>query len=285
MTEPIIEPHLREDGTLDPESLERMAPVALVNWMRGRLSGRDPWIPIDRRSDEDPEALIVATLKSLGSGHPVVPRLALAARQLLEEVRAASPDSVEYSRALLRLCQQTTLPATAPWFSAELARLAEYPDEFTAHWSEGLRDEFLFAALRQSPGWPGSPVRPAWEVLLTRPESTTQALSALGTSLEQQAMHLAVWWRACPRNDRDLELSQMIFEALATEGEEGVRLVLAQAPDLPADLRNAIDRELRANGARPLSAPTARRATRIPNSLKNAGFKREHLLNQQTEAA
>lgn len=33
MTEPSFEPRLREDGTLDPESLKRMGPVGLNDWL------------------------------------------------------------------------------------------------------------------------------------------------------------------------------------------------------------------------------------------------------------
>jgi hypothetical protein len=285
MTELTFEPRLRADGILDPESLERVGLVAVTDWMRERLSGRDPWVPIDRRSDEDPEALIVATLRGLGSGHPVSSLLARAARQLLEEASAASPVPPAYFRPLLRLCQQTALPATASWFVAEITSFAEQPEEFVARWPEDrFRNEILFAALRQSPGWPGSPSRSAWETLLSRPESATQALSTLGTSLEQQAAHLAVWWRACPPDDRDLELSQLIFEALTTEGEESVRIGLSRVNDLPPDLQSAINRELRANGARSLFASAERRASRIPNSLKNAGLKREYM-NLKSEAA
>lgn len=125
--------------------------------------------------------------------------------------------------------------------------------------------------------WPGNPARPAWEALLTRPESATHALSALGTSLEQQASHLTKWWRACPPEERELELRQLVFEALTTEGEPTARDILGRVSGLPADLRHAIDRELQTNGARPL-APRERRSSSGLNSLKEAGFRREHLL-------
>lgn len=275
MTEPNFQPRLRSDGTLDPEPLERMGLDWLTGWMRERLSGRDPWFPLDRRSDEDPEMLIVGLLRSLGSGHPLSALLGSAARRLLDEAGSETP----YLGPLLRLCQQAVLPATGPWFTSELERLARQPDDFAARWpGRDLTNEILLAALRQSPGWPGNPARPAWEALLARPESATHALSALGTSLEQQASHLAPWWEACPEEERELELSQLIFEALTTEGEATARDILKQAPSLPADLRQAIDQELRANGARPLFASQARRSASGLNSLKEAGFRREHLL-------
>jgi hypothetical protein len=286
MTEPVFQPRLRADGSLDPECLERMGPDWLTGWMRDRLGGRDPWFPLDRRSDEAPETLIVGLVRSLGSGHPLVPLLARAARNLLDEAGAVAPSPPLYLPSLLRLCQQVALPATASWFTAELAMLANRPDVFAVRWPDpDLIDEILFAALRQSPGWPGSPARPAWEVLLERPESATFALSALGSSLEQQVPHLAAWWKACPREERDLELSQLVFEALTTEGEDTLRSVLAQTPSLPRDLQRAIDRELRAHGAKPAFAGAKRRTKSVWDPLKDSGLRREILLERDQRAA
>jgi hypothetical protein len=281
MTEPVFQPRLLADGSLDPECLERMGLEWLTNWMRQRLSGHDPWFPIDRRFDEDPEALIVGLVRGLGSGHLLVPFLGRAACRLLDESSAAAPELPSYLHSLLRLCQQVALPATGAWFTAELEALAERPEDFATRWPEqGLTHEILFAALRQSPGWPGSPARPAWEVLLTRPEITTFALSALGTSLEQQLAHLAVWWQSCPLEERDRELSQLVFEALSTEGEDAIRSVLSQASPLPRDLQVAIDRELQANGARPFFTSTRQRSQNVLRALKDSALRREFLLDE-----
>lgn len=145
MTEPIFQPRLQEDGSLDPEPLERMGLDWLTGWMRERLSGRDPWFPIDRRSDEDPDLLIVGLLRRIGSGHPFAALLGSAARRLLEEASAESP----FLHSLLRLCQQVALPATSPWFTTELERLAQSPEDSAVRWPEStLTDEILFAALR-----------------------------------------------------------------------------------------------------------------------------------------
>jgi hypothetical protein len=279
MTELVFQPRLRADGSLDPECLERMGPDWLTDWMRERLSGNDPWFPIDRRSDEDPETLIVGLLRGIGSAHPLVPLWGRAARRLLEESEAAGPHPPVFFRSLLRLCQQVALPATGAWFTKELETLAERPDDFAVRWPDSdLTAEILFAALRQSPGWPGTPARSAWEALLSRPESTTFALSALGTSLQEQASHLAVWWQTCPEEERDLELSQVIVEALAAEGEDELRQVLSQAPSLPSDLQEAVDRELRSHGARPLFASVNRRSQSVLRSLEGSGLRREFLV-------
>lgn len=279
MTEPIFEPRRRADGTLDPECLEQMGPDWLTGWMRERLSGRDPWFPLDRRSDEDPESFIVGLLRGLGLGHPLVPLLGRAALRLLEEAAAAAPSPPSFLRSLLRLCQQTALPATAAWFAAELETLAARPEIFASRWPErALADEILFGALRQSPGWPGSPARPAWETLLAQPETTTFALSALGTSFQEQVSHLAVWWEACPQDEREIELSQLIFAAVNAEGPDEARDVLAQARSFPPELRHAIDRELQANGARPVFTVRARRSPRGSSLQANPGFDRPYLL-------
>jgi hypothetical protein len=255
-----------------------MGPDWLANWIRDRLSGRDPWFPIDRRSDEDPESLIVGLLRNLGLGHPLVPLVGQAVRHLLVQAGTAAPSVPGYLRPLLRLCQQVTLPPAGPWFLQELKSLAEQPEGFAARWpEEGLINEILFAALRQASGRPESPARAYWESLLNRPQSTTLALSALGSSLQEQVSHLAVWWSVCPREERELELSQFIFEAV-TEGEEEARAILGRVSSLPPDLRAAIDRELEVQGARSVfasSKPVARRSSEI---LKDAGLRREILL-------
>jgi hypothetical protein len=278
MTEPVFEPRLRPDGTLDPECLERMGPDWLANWIRDRLSGHDPWFPIGRRSDEDPESLIVGLLRNLGLGHPLVPLAGQAVLHLLSQAGTVAPSTPVYFRPLLRLCQQVALPPTAPWFLQELKSLTEQPEGFATRWpEEGLVNEILFAALRQAPGRPGSPARVYWESLLNRPESTTLALSALGTSLQEQVTHLATWWGVCPREERELELSQLVFEAL-TEGEEETRAILGEAPSLPPDLRVAIDRELHAQGIRPVFGTPRRAAKNSSKILKDAGLRREYLL-------
>ena len=269
MTEPLFQPRLREDGSLDPEPLERMGLDWLTGWMRERLSGLDPWFPIDRRSDEDPDLLIVGLLRRIGSGHPLAALLGSVARRLLEEASAES----SYFRSLLRLCQQVALPATSPWFTAQLERLSRSSEDFT-----DLTNEILFAALRQAPGWPGSLSRPYWEKLLLLPQSATLALASFGTSLEQQASHLAAWWRVCPREERDLELSQLIFGALTIEGEEVVRAVLGKTSSLPSDLRQAIDRELLANGKRPLFSQASRHSSLRREIWKNSGQRRDIVL-------
>jgi hypothetical protein len=250
MTEPVFQPRLLADGSLDPECLERMGPDWLTHWMRQRLSGQDPWFPIDRCLDEDPEALIVGLVRGLGSDHPLVPLLGRGTRRLLDETSAEPPQPHSYLRPLLRLCQQVALPETGAWFTAELETLAERPEVFAARWPEqGLTEEILFAALRQSPGWPGSSARRAWESLLTRPESTTFALSALGISFHQTVAHLGVWWRTCPLKERDLEFSQLISEALATEGSTGVKAAFGKnSSSFPPDLQDVIARELQAHG-------------------------------------
>ncbi|HEX4960691.1 MAG TPA: hypothetical protein VF173_07615 [Thermoanaerobaculia bacterium] len=279
MSEPLFEPRLRADGSLDPECLERMGPDWLAGWLRERLSGRDPWFPLDRRIDEDPEALLVGILRGVGSGHPLVPLVGHAIRRLLDDALAEAPSPSPWFRPLLRLCQQKALPLTASWFAAELDALARYPEAFAGRWPDReLADGILFAAIRQSPGWPGSPARPIWKVLLTRPETATFALSALGTSLHQQVSHLAAWWQACPEDERDLELGQLIFVALRTEGEDETRAVLSRTLSLPRDLQEAIDRRLRANGARPVFLARSHRKPLLSSFQANPGFDRRYHL-------
>jgi len=280
MKEIPFEPHLHADGTLDPTCLERMGPEWVASWMRERLSGRDRYFPLDRRTDEDPETLISGWVRSLGSGHPLSILLSRAARLLLEEARSAAPAVPDFLSPLLHLCQQVALPETTGWFLAELTVAAERPQELAARWPERRqRDEILFAALRQAPGWPGSPARPAWQGLLSQPESTTFALSALGSSLEQQLPYLAIWWRTCPPEEREIELEQFVFEAWSTGGQSGVRELLQKARNLPPDLQAAIDQKLQSLGANAFFASTGG-GPRITAAIQNACWEHKYLIRE-----
>lgn len=72
----------------------------------------------------------------------------------------------------------------------------------------------------------------------------------------------------------------MIFGALTIEGEEVVRSVLGQSFSLPPDLQQAIDRELMANGGRPLFSQASRRSSPNQSIWENSGLAREHVLKK-----
>ncbi len=276
--EPNFELLQREDGSLDPACLERMGERWIARWLRERLGGRDPYILIDRRTDEDPEALVVDLLRQEGPSRTCSLAVARAAIALLDEARRTAPEIPAYFPALLRLCEQVRMTPTSTWFLDELTALSQDPAAAESRWgSAEIIEEILFAARRQIPGFPESPAHEIWMVLLRQPRFSTLALLGLGTSFARLVAHLPVWWRACPPDERSRELGKIVFQALTTEGEDTVRSAIATAgPAWQPELKAAVDRELRANG---LTGSFGRaRLAAHASATRNAGWRREEHL-------
>jgi hypothetical protein len=277
MSGPAFEVALREDGSLDPACLERMGERWTAQWLRERLSGRDPYIPIDRRTDEDPEALVVDLLRQEGPSGTCSLAIARAALALLDDARRSAPQIPPYFPALLRLCEQVRMTPTSTWFLDELTALSRDPASVECRWgSAEIIEEILFAARRQTPGLPESPAHDLWLGLLRQPRFATMALLGLGTSFARLVAHLPVWWRTSPPGERSRELGEIVFQALSTEGEDAVRAALAAVgPGWQPELKAAVDREMRANG---LTSSLSRVKAAHASATLNAGWKREEHL-------
>jgi putative nucleotidyltransferase with HDIG domain len=232
---------LSQDGSLDPVSLAQMGERWVLTWLRERLSGNDPHLPLDRRSGEDPDALVVGLLRSAGPLDPASRLVGRAAARLLEAA-GAEATAPAFLGPLLRLCQQVRLPDTEPWFGTFVEQLAHDHNAVEVRWGGKWIDEILYGAIMQAPGVSSSAVRPAWLELLSSPRYTTQALMTLGSWFEAELEHLATWWQACPEAERGRELWQTISRAVKLEGGDRVReLLSAQWADLPQDLLDAIN--------------------------------------------
>jgi hypothetical protein len=235
---PVIGP----DGSLDPSSLADMGERWVLSWLRERLAGRDPHLPLDRRSGEDPDAKVVGLLRSAGPLHPASRLIGKAIARLLREAGEQSQNPPDYLASLLRVCQQARIPDTDSWFSVFVERLAEDPAAVEAQWSSASLGEIIYAAIQQVRGTPSSPIHAAWVRLLRQPRYTTQALIALSSSFEIELDYLALWWLACPAGERARELRRRMARALALEGDEKIREALsARWSDLPASLQHALD--------------------------------------------
>lgn len=279
MSSPVFRPAFRTDGTLDPECLERAGDRWLTGWLRDRLSGIDPWFPIDARYDEDPEALVIDVVRREGPDHPASVAISRTARTLLDEARAAAPELPRFFPSLLHLCRRVRLHVTASWFLEELAATARDPAAAERRWGSVDRvKEILFAGLEQAPGRLGPPAKESWERLLDVPSFATLGLLGLGSSLRQRMPYLARWWRACPEEDRRRELRYMVYQAVAKEGEAGVQDFLSESPFLPHDLKQALDQELAANGAKRFFEDLGKGKSRHNSHggiFASAGWKRE----------
>lgn len=235
-------PALREDGTFDPDSLERAGLRWVTAWVKGRLSGRDLYFPIDRRGGEDPEALVVAILRDAGTAHPATDLIARALLALLDEARACAPEIPPYLKPALRICQQVRLPQASSWFTEELKALANDPEAMESRWGEKVVREILYAASLQAPGLPQAASHASWLVLLRVPRYATLAWVGLGTSFSQRVIYLAEWWQACTPANRRAELDHFIFMGLKVEGEEGIRHILKSSlSHAPQALKTAIN--------------------------------------------
>jgi hypothetical protein len=269
-------PRLEEDGSLDPNSLADMGERWILAWLRDRLAGEDPYLPIDRRSGEDPDAKVVGLLRSAGPRHPASRLIGRASARLLREAEKHAPELPAYFASLLRLCQQVGIPDTEAWFANFVNSLAAGPGAVAARWRDGPVVELLYAAVKQARGEPGSALHASWRKLLLLPRYTTHALIALGPSFEAEMDYLPAWWQACPLKDRPRELRQRITRAAKLEGDQRLReVLLARWYMLPADMRGSIDVLLAKLGLAPIANSEP---AHIARAIRNAGQRREFVL-------
>src|SRR4051812_2423885 len=109
-------PTVRTDGTLDPYCFTRAGARFVRDWLRERLSNHDPYFPVDKKSGEDPDSLVVAVVREGGPQHPATRLIARAVKQLLTESRNLAPPVPQYFKSLVQLCQQVPLPEASTWF-------------------------------------------------------------------------------------------------------------------------------------------------------------------------
>ena len=117
------------DGNLDADALADLGESWILSWLRERLAGKDPYSPLDRRYDEDPDAKVVDLLRSAGPLHPASRSIGRASLRLLMEAAKRPAEPPAFLASLLRVCQQVRLPDTEPWFFAFVDKLAEDPRE------------------------------------------------------------------------------------------------------------------------------------------------------------
>ena len=265
-----------QDGSLDPRSLADMGERWVSDWLRDRLAGKDHYLPVDRRSGEDPEALVVGLVRLSGPIHPASRLIGSVAARLLEEGASQSVAPPAFFGALLRLCQQVRLPDTQSWFSSFVQSLAKDSAAVEASWNADTISEILFAAVTQVPGNTNSAARAAWLDLLRAPRYTTLALTALGPSFQGEVEHLADWWQACPAAERSRELRWIISRAVKLEGEDRIRRILSsRISSFTASLRMAINTafvKLR------LGSFCDHKGAHSASPIRNAAWKRELLL-------
>ena len=268
---------LREDGSLDPACLERMGERWIAQWLRDRLGGRDPYIPIDQRTDEDPEALVVDLLRAgralrhLFSGNRPCRSCPLGRRS---PGRSRGPPVFSSPAPTLRAGAHDS---DLYLVSGRLTALSRNPAPAECRWgSAAIIEEILFAARRQTPGLPESPAHDLWLGLLRQPRFATMALLGLGLSFARLVAHLPVWWRTSPSEEKSRALGEIVFQALSAEGETPCGRPLQQlAPAGSLKVEGAVDRELQANGL--TSSLSRARAAHVSATL-NAGWKREEHL-------
>jgi hypothetical protein len=273
-------PRIAADGRLDADALADMGERWILSWLRERLAGNDPYCPLDRRIDEDPDAKVVALVRSAGPLHRASRSIGLASLRLLDEAAKQPAEPPTYFVSLLRVCQRVMLSGVEPWFSAFVSELAGHPQETEAKWGRGPTHEILYAAIQQLRGMRGSQVHASWQQLLTYPEYTTHALIALSPSFKEEMEHLAAWWEACPPGDRRQELRQGITRAWKLEGTERLREILTgKWSALPANLRGTINQILVELKLAPIGLHPARSVCR---AIGKAAQRPEVVLSRET---
>lgn len=239
-----FEPRLKEDGSLDPNSLIESGAPAVGEWLRLRLSGTDAFFPIDARTDEDPASGLAQFIAHWGLGHPAAEMLAKAVATLLNDASKALPTVATFAAQLLYLLQLVAIPRTQRWFLNVLHAAVDHnPDRFGGWEHTGLGSQLLFAAVRQVPVVTYPRAKPAWEKLLVRADAAPIALSALSRNIEDRLHYLPRWFATVPQEDRDRDLSSLVFQGLTERGTSGlVEVLRARESNFSPDLRDAIDR-------------------------------------------
>ncbi|HEX3553979.1 MAG TPA: hypothetical protein VIA62_12205 [Thermoanaerobaculia bacterium] len=249
MSEGTFRPSLREDGTFDPDCLEQAGQRWVTTWLKNRLSGHDPYFPIDKRGDEAPSGLIVSILRDAGSTHPSTALIGRGILNLLDEARKLAPEIPPYLKPALEISQRVRLPSTSIWFTEELRGLAADPKAVDERWGTRLVKEILHGAIRQSPGLKQAASHASWQAVLNIPRYATLAWMGLAQSFIASLDYMEAWWKACPVDRRQAEIDQFIFTGLKTEGSEKVHEFLGDPFDSwAADLQAAVDSALEKNG-------------------------------------
>lgn len=262
------------EGGLNAAFFEQVGTDWISQWLRTRLSGADAFAPLDKRTDEDPEAIIVSFIRQVGSRSPGAVSIGQAVVRLLDD--CSPPDAFPpYFKSLLRLCQRVVIPITNSWFSEQLIVAAENLDNYRERWLIST-NEILYAAAQQAPGYVGSATRDSWLTLLRHPDATTVAWYALARTVADRIQHLASWWSTAPDEEIQHELRYLLFTGLRdNEPDEFLNLIEHTGSAWPQSLREAIDRELKQLGTVPIFETTSRS---LHCAIDGAGRRRAFVL-------
>ena len=245
----IFRPSLREDGTFDPDCLEQAGQRWVTAWLKERLGGHDPYFPIDKRGDEDPESLIIAILEDAGTDHSAARLIGGGILDLLDEARRLAPQTPPYLESTLQICERVRLPRTSIWFTEELRRLATDPKAVEESWRVDLTEEILYGAILQSPGLPRTASYASWRAILRMPRYATMAWMGLATSFEASLEYIQEWWEVCPKPERKAEIDQFILGGLKTERRtQALELLIRHSRSWDPALKAAVDLALKNNG-------------------------------------
>jgi hypothetical protein len=285
-------PSLREDGTFNPDCLKEAGQRWVTTWLKSRLSGHDPYYPIDKRGDEAPSSLIVSILRDAGTTHPSTALIGRGILDLLDEARKLAPEIPPYLKPALEISQRVWLPSTSIWFTEELRGLAADPEAAEERWGTRLVKEILHGAIRQSPGLKQAASHASWQAILKVPPYATLAWMGLAQSFDASLDYIEDWWKACPVDRRQAEIDQFVFTGLKTEGSGQVREFLrCRSESWSADIQAAVDSALEKNGIKrvaalafqssPVSSPPYRSSNHRRTAMEEAARRRESVLRKQ----
>lgn len=244
---------------LNATFLEQIGIDWISAWLRTRLSGSDAFAPLDGRTDEDPEAIIVSFIRQVGSRSPSAVSIGQAVVRLLDD--CSPPNLLQpYLKSLLRLCQRVVLPATNSWFTEQLLAAANDRASFRERWLTNT-NEVLYSCAQQAPGYVGSATRDSWLALLRQPDTTTVAWYALARTNADRIRHLSSWWATAPDEETQRELRYLLFTGLKdNEPDEFLSLIESAGSAWSQSLRDAIDSELKHLGTSPIFVTASSRS-------------------------
>jgi hypothetical protein len=242
-------PTVAADGSLDPGPIADASVNEVAQWLRGRLSGNDPWVPISVQLGEDPAALVAALVSQRSVQDEAVQKLGLAANQLLADL--PGEEIPRWTDGLLSLCARERLPHIAEQMDRLLDGIVASPEGATACWGTAARAAaVLRAARKQHVPLPDAEVYAHWLSLLESPDFGTLALASLAVPPHAKIRHLPVWWRYCPESARSREIEAFAASIARQQAPDTEIQTALAASGLPLDLRRALTDALARCGVR-----------------------------------
>lgn len=199
---------LDENGELDLERLERSATLAsMQEWIRNRLQGKDPYVPINRQDGEPPAELFIRLALGMEPNRRLFMLLHFAVAMLLAEAWIQHPP---WTSGVLELARVLRRKEYFPILMNAVLDRRRYTDEQP---QIGLDREWLEAAASYPPP---NALTEEWQRILDKqidPIHAAIAYRALAYDLEWAIHYLPALYNCLRAEEREVLVEHAIFQA------------------------------------------------------------------------